>query len=93
MRRSVPVLAALLLAAPLAAGQNLEMPAGSTERVEQIVPLPGSTMTTVEASLGAPTTRHGPVGDPPITRWDYPGLAVFFEYDKVLHSVVIQSGR
>ena len=50
-------------------------------------------MTTVEASLGAPTQRHGPVGDPPITRWDYPGLAVFFEYDKVLHSVVIPGAR
>jgi len=93
MLRSIPILAALLLAAPLATGQNLEMPSGEAERAAQAVPPPGSTMTTVEASLGAPTQRHGPVGDPPITRWDYPGLAVFFEYDKVLHSVVIPGAR
>ncbi|MGA0002404.1 MAG: hypothetical protein ACO3IZ_12255 [Steroidobacteraceae bacterium] len=93
MRHSIRLLAALFLASPLAVGQNLEVPAGSAERAAQAVPLPGSSMAAVEASLGAPTNRHGPVGDPPITRWDYPGLAVFFEYDKVLHSVVIQGGR
>jgi len=93
MRRSIPLLTALVLAAPLALGQNLDVPASSAARAIQAVPLPGSSMVATEASLGAPTNRHGPVGDPPITRWDYPGLAVFFEYDKVLHSVVIQGGR
>jgi hypothetical protein len=51
-------------------------------------PARGSTMTTVEAKFGAPTTRHPTVGVPPITRWDYAGFAVFFEKDRVIHAVV-----
>lgn len=39
-------------------------------------------------AFGAPGQRHAPVGDPPITRWDYPDFQVFFEYDLVLHAVV-----
>lgn len=38
--------------------------------------------------LFAPESRRSPVGDPPIsTRWDYGEFVVFFEYDKVIHSV------
>jgi hypothetical protein len=44
-------------------------------------------MTTVEARFGAPQNRHAAVGAPPITRWDYPGYAVFFEHDRVIHAV------
>jgi hypothetical protein len=28
------------------------------------------------------------VGDPPITRWDYDGWSVYFEYDLVLFTVL-----
>jgi hypothetical protein len=45
-------------------------------------------MERVESAFGAPTNRHAAVGDPPITRWDYPGFAVYFEYQHVIHSVV-----
>jgi hypothetical protein len=51
-------------------------------------PKPGSTMTTVEAQFGAPTQRLPAVGEPPITRWEYPGFTVVFEHDRVLHTVV-----
>jgi hypothetical protein len=47
----------------------------------------GSTMKSVEARFGAPVSRHATVGQPPITRWDYPGFAVFFEHEHVIHSV------
>jgi len=50
-------------------------------------PARGSSMTRVEARFGAPASRGGPVGQPPITRWEYPGFVVFFEYDHVVHSV------
>lgn len=46
------------------------------------------TMAQVERRYGDPRARHGTVGDPPITRWDYAGFSVFFEHDRVLHSVV-----
>lgn len=50
-------------------------------------PARGSSMARVESRFGAPASRSGPVGQPPITRWEYPGFVVFFEYDHVLHSV------
>jgi hypothetical protein len=44
-------------------------------------------MSAVEQQFGAPVTRHETVGQPPITRWDYSGFAVFFERDIVIHAV------
>ena len=34
------------------------------------------------------TNRVAAVGNPPITRWEYPSFVVFFENNIVLHSVV-----
>ena len=59
-------------------------------------PKRGLTMDQVEKQFGAPATRHPTVGgsspqQPPITRWDYSGFSVFFEHDRVVHSVVVGS--
>jgi hypothetical protein len=48
----------------------------------------GMTMQAVESHYGAPQERHTAVGKPPITRWDYPAFTVFFENDRVIHTVV-----
>jgi len=50
-------------------------------------PKRGATMVDVETAIGSPQRTSGPVGDPPITVWYYPTFNVYFEYDKVLHSV------
>jgi len=50
-------------------------------------PTRGMRMSAVEARFGAPQDRHPAVGEPPITRWDYPGFSVFFERDRVIHAV------
>lgn len=50
-------------------------------------PKSGMTMANVEKTFGAPAQRHDAVGKPPITRWDYPAFAVYFEYDRVIHAV------
>ena len=50
-------------------------------------PTRGMTQARVEASFGAPQSMRAAVGDPPISRWEYPGFVVFFEYDKVIHAV------
>ena len=47
----------------------------------------GMTMSRVESRFGAPSAKHATVGEPPITRWDYPRFAVFFEKDRVIHAV------
>lgn len=62
--------------------ENVAAGAATGER-----PARGSSMARVEARFGAPATRSGPVGQPPISRWDYPDFVVFFEYDHVVHAV------
>ena len=67
-------------------------------RASQIAsPKGGLTMGEVEKRFGAPVTRHPTVGGgspqhPPITRWDYNGFSVFFEGERVIHSVVTGAG-
>lgn len=43
---------------------------------------------TVLSRFGEPVTRHGAVGEPPISRWDYSDYSVFFEGPFVIHTVV-----
>jgi hypothetical protein len=45
-------------------------------------------MEKVEAQFGAPSERLPAVGEPPITRWKYPGFEVYFEHQLVIHTVV-----
>jgi hypothetical protein len=47
-------------------------------------------MAQVERQYGAPAERFAAVGRPPITRWDYPNMVVFFEYDHVVHAVALR---
>ena len=79
----------LALAATLASAQNLDLGPGTPAALPEH-PARGVTMSQVEARFGAPTTRHAAVGDPPITRWDYPQFSVFFEHDKVIHAVIVR---
>jgi hypothetical protein len=90
----MPILRILLLlglqAATPALAETLDTatgnPAASGDR-----PNRGSTMASVEGHFGAPSGRHAAVGNPPITRWDYPQFSVYFEHDRVLHSVLVRS--
>jgi hypothetical protein len=70
------------LAETLVVNDQLTVPAASVQ-----TPPRGSTMTEVEKHFGAPVEKHATVGQPPITRWDYNGFAVFFEHDRVIHAV------
>jgi hypothetical protein len=47
----------------------------------------GETKARVEERFGAPTRMVTAVGDPPISRWEYPSFIVYFEYDHVIHAV------
>jgi hypothetical protein len=51
-------------------------------------PRRGMSMDSVEARFGSPSSRIGAVGDPPISRWEYPGFVVYFEYNHVVHAAV-----
>src|SRR5262245_48662014 len=51
----------------------------------------GMSMSAVEAKFGQPANRHNAVGEPPITRWDYPRCRVYFEHQFVIHAVMTGS--
>ena len=86
---TLTLLALGLGATGLVHAQNLNME--GTDRAARFAesgkPTRGMTQASVEARFGTPSSRQAPVGNPPITRWDYPGFAVFFEYDRVIHAV------
>jgi len=54
-------------------------------------PSRGMSMSQVASKFGDPVTKIPAVGQPPISRWEYPGFVVYFERDHVIHSVVSAS--
>ncbi|MEA3410571.1 MAG: hypothetical protein U9R74_03425 [Pseudomonadota bacterium] len=50
-------------------------------------PRRGMTKDQVADRFGTPPVRQPPVGDPPISSWDYGDYTVYFEGETVLHSV------
>ena len=85
----VSAAAALALAGPALADElKVPAPEGGAN-----TPSSGMSMDSVEAKYGAPTRRVPAVGgasaqQPPITRWEYPGFVVYFENNRVIHTVV-----
>lgn len=85
-----PALVLAALAIPgLAAGDTLLVDGVKQARSSADQrPSRGMTMAQVESNWGQPAARKPAVGDPPITRWDYAGFSVFFEYSHVVHAVL-----
>jgi hypothetical protein len=76
-----------LVALPVAAETVLIDGGVAVRPVSVELPKRGSSMAQVEQRFGAPKARHAAVGQPPITRWDYEGFSVYFEYSHVVHAV------
>ncbi len=79
------VLAASVVAG-VASAEELAVPTSPSEAER---PRRGMSMQTVEARYGAPAKRLDAVGQPPITRWEYPGFVVYFENQIVIHAVAV----
>ncbi len=80
---------ALLLVTTLSSqAQTLEIPLGE-QGDPQLTQLPqtGESRRSVLERFGLADQEHAPVGQPPITRWDYREFSVYFEYDHVVNSV------
>jgi hypothetical protein len=94
----------LLVAALLAAGvaglvdssraETISTETGDIAVKESDIATParGMTMDQVASKFGAPVTKVPAVGNPPISRWEYPGFVVYFEHEHVIHSVVPTAG-
>ena len=85
--RILTVLAFVLGAFGTAGAQNLDME-GTSPVASGSTPTRGMTAASVESKYGTPNAKVAPVGDPPISRWEYSNFVVFFEYDRVIHAVV-----
>ncbi|MGD8341187.1 MAG: hypothetical protein PVH89_10415 [Gammaproteobacteria bacterium] len=50
-------------------------------------PVRGESKARVEQRFGTPNQMVAAVGEPPISRWEYPGFTVYFERELVIHAV------
>ena len=66
---------------------SLTVPLGSQGNPALVTPKRGASMSSVVELVGQPLRIDRAVGDPPIATWHYSEFRVYFEYDKVIHSV------
>lgn len=86
---SLLVAAFASIAASAALADELTTPPAPTASEQANRPARGMSMEKVEATFGAPVSRVPAVGEPPISRWEYPGFVVYFEHQLVIHTVAI----
>lgn len=80
-------LLALAMASAPAVADELDM--GDTQALnDPSAPQRGMTMQRVSDRWGEPRRRVAAVGEPPISRWQYDGFTVYFEHDRVIHTVI-----
>ena len=96
MRKQTTLFGALAVTATLAflpmtsaVAEEIRVPVGSqADRDQASFPGSGMSQSSVRASWGAPMEIQGPVGQPPITQWHYQNFVVYFEGDRVIHTVL-----
>ena len=91
MRPALLLLA--LLAPPTAQAETIEIPVGQQGAAVAGLPALGESKRSVLERFGLADEEHRPVGQPPITRWDYRTFSVYFEYDHVINSVLHHQPR
>lgn len=90
--RTLPLLLALWLPLP-ALAETIEIPVGQQGDAVAGLPQLGESKHSVLERFGLADEEHPPVGQPPITRWDYRIFSVYFEYDHVVNSVLHHQPR
>ena len=82
----------LFIAPPMAMGEVLlldamaEVPSNTASGLPR--PVRGTSMEDVYNKFGAPQSESPEVGKPPITRWVYEKFTVYFEFDRVIETVI-----
>lgn len=85
---STALIGGLMLTTLPAQAEALVIPLGQQAgHASAALPQSGLSNTHVIQRYGEPVRRHAAVGQPPISRWDYADVSVYFEQDKVIHSV------
>ncbi|MGQ9425187.1 hypothetical protein ACXYTJ_06405 [Gilvimarinus sp. F26214L] len=100
-KHTVSMLGTALLAATLLGGaaqssaESVQVPVGQQAEQKWTMkrPVTGMSQDQVEDFFGKPVNWREAVGDPPISSWIYEDFVVYFEYDRVLHTVLKPSGQ
>lgn len=79
-----------LLAVANTSAEEIRVPLGQQGNKESVTEVPSAGMTKdqVRNHFGEPSGSKNPVGEPPISSWRYHGFTVYFEYNRVIHSVL-----
>ncbi len=85
--RIVSAIALLFAFGALANAETVNM-GGISAGTDDGRPSRGMTQSSVQSKYGSPASVGTPVGEPPITRWEYSDFVVYFEHDKVIHAVL-----
>lgn len=88
LRKSIAVLILIsACAAGTAVADTLVIDGIDAQGNSSASPGRGLTQQSVRSKWGEPSGKNAPVGEPPISSWDYGTFVVYFEYDHVIHSV------
>jgi len=71
-----------------AQAEVIKIPVGQQGQTNIILPNRGDAKLDVLDRFGLADEEHAPVGQPPITRWDYREFSVYFEGNRVINSVI-----
>jgi len=90
---SAPLLATILMAATSVHADTFDVRKNAAMGSRGDLPRRGLSMSQVEQRYGAPVEKLPAAGGdaprhPPINRWRYNGYTVYFERNRVIHSVV-----
>jgi len=80
----------LLAASGLVNAETVQVPVGQQAKAKSGIerPISGMAQSQVEARFGKPLDWQEAVGEPPISSWVYQDFVVYFEYDRVIHTVL-----
>jgi hypothetical protein len=82
--------ATLLLASSGITAEEVRMSVKSQvqKSLQENLPRHGMSESSVRNGWGEPQSVTGPVGEPPIYQWHYEDFVVYFEGNRVIHSVL-----
>lgn len=89
MSKSLRLVLPLMLMFAVPAAVQAQTAPGSPAQASKIGAMParGMTQDQVRQRFGEPRQRLAPVGKPPISRWQYEGMTIYFEGRYVIHAV------
>ena len=86
----IALVCAILMSCSFTNAERVQIPVGQQGNSGTTAkrPPPGITKDQVQQRLGDPTSSKKAIGKPPISSWNFDDFTVYFENDRVIHSVL-----